>query len=69
IVLIIVLLFLPGLTFLSYQPAIKYGAILLLAIDLGLLAILLFPGYFSRNSRYRTIGESLFFIPSLMVLI
>ncbi|OFY51820.1 MAG: hypothetical protein A2W85_09165 [Bacteroidetes bacterium GWF2_41_31] len=68
VVLISVLIFLPGLTFLSHQPAIKYGAMLLLAIDLGLLAILLLPGYFSRNSRYRMIGESLFFIPSLMVL-
>jgi len=68
IVLIIVLIFLTGLSFLSHQPAIKYGVILLLAIDLGLLAILLLPGYFSHNSRYRMIGESLFFIPSLMVL-
>ncbi|MFA5418043.1 MAG: hypothetical protein WC341_06250 [Bacteroidales bacterium] len=62
------LVLLSLLAFLSTNPLMKYAAMILMVINLGLLSILLLQDYFKQQSRYRSWGECLFFLPVLLLL-
>jgi len=40
-----------------------------LIVASGLLLLMFKPGYFEKNERYRLMGESLFYLPALIVFI
>lgn len=67
--LIASILMLMVMLYMGDYPLMSYATLFILCINLGLLLIMLFPGYFAQNSRYRIVGESLFLIPALILFL
>lgn len=63
--LTISLLIISGLFFTEASYRISF--LLLLIVASGLLLLMFKPGYFEKNERYRLMGESLFYLPALIV--
>ncbi|MBU2555418.1 MAG: hypothetical protein KKF98_13265 [Bacteroidetes bacterium] len=67
VLLTISLLIISGLFFTEVSCRISF--LLLLIVASGLLLLMFKPGYFEKNERYRLMGESLFYLPALIVFI
>jgi len=67
LLLTISLLIISGLFFTEASCRISF--LLLLIVASGLLLLMFKPGYFEKNERYRLMGESLFYLPALIVFI
>lgn len=67
VLLTISLLIISGLFFTEVSCRISF--LLLLIVASGLLLLVFKPGYFEKNERYRLMGESLFYLPALVVFI
>ena len=65
LLLTISLLIISGIFFTEVSSRIS--VLLLLIIASGLLLLMLKPDYFEKHERYRLIGESLFYLPALIV--
>lgn len=67
VLLTISLLIISGLFF--TEASCRISVLLLLIVASGLLLLMFTPGYFEKNERYRLMGESLFYLPALIVFI
>lgn len=67
VLLTISLLIISGLFF--TEVSCRISVLLLLIVASGLLLLVFKPGYFEKNERYRLMGESLFYLPALVVFI
>jgi len=55
-----------GFMFIYYHA---YSFLLLTAMNLVLLLIVLLPSYFKQDSRYRMLGDAVFFLPSIALFL
>lgn len=65
VLLTISLLIISGLFF--TEVSFRISVLLLLIVACGLLLLMFKPGYFEKNERYRLMGESLFYLPAMIV--
>ncbi|HEY9113219.1 MAG TPA: hypothetical protein VIN10_00880 [Bacteroidales bacterium] len=57
------------LFFFQTEPLLFMGLLLEIVMIFLLMTIMIFTKYFQKNSRYRWVGEGVFWIPALLVLI
>lgn len=68
VLILLILSMLSALGLLLLTSSMRYEYMVLVTMTAFLLAIHLFPSFFQKNERYRTLGELTFWLPFLLLL-